>query len=297
MNDATRRAFVESLTAPWPAAATNADALDQPLDDLIGRAHAVWPATWLSDERFVAHVAARLPSEGDLLQSLRAVRASDMFLAAACTAGHREAIGSFVETYFAEVERASKRFTSLPIAAEDVGQRLYLRLFAPDEGEPARIGQYKGHGDLRSWVRAAAVRLMLNATGRETKDRPVSDELLGSLLPEVDDVELLHLKRSFHDDLRSSLAEAAERLTYREKNVLRYALVEGLSIDQVGAVYGVHRATAARWLEQARASLTSYVRESLKRLLEVSDDELESMVRVALSKVDVTLARVFKVGS
>ena len=42
-------------------------------------------------------------------------------------------------------------------------------------------------------------------------------------------------------------AEAFAALESRERNLLRYALGDGLSVDAIGTLYRVHRATAARW--------------------------------------------------
>jgi transposase len=36
---------------------------------------------------------------------------------------------------------------------------------------------------------------------------------------------------------------------------LRYHHVDGLNIDEIGAIYRVHRVTAFRWLEKAKEQL------------------------------------------
>lgn len=55
--------------------------------------------------------------------------------------------------------------------------------------------------------------------------------------------------------------DAVNALTSRERNLLRYHYLSDLSIDQIGTLYHVHRATAARWVAQARERLISDTRK------------------------------------
>jgi RNA polymerase sigma-70 factor (ECF subfamily) len=72
---------------------------------------------------------------------------------------------------------------------------------------------------------------------------------------------------------------------------LRYAFVDDLSIDRIGEIYGVHRATAARWIGHARDRFEEQLRAALKARLSVSESELFSILRVTMSGIDVSLAR------
>jgi RNA polymerase sigma-70 factor (ECF subfamily) len=64
-------------------------------------------------------------------------------------------------------------------------------------------------------------------------------------------------------------------------------VIDGLGIDQIAAIYHVHRATAARQLNQARAALVEATRERMRAALRISEPELESILRMIMS--DVTL--------
>jgi RNA polymerase sigma-70 factor (ECF subfamily) len=87
--------------------------------------------------------------------------------------------------------------------------------------------------------------------------------------------------------LRSALA----RLDARSRALLRYQLIDGWSIDQVGKLYGVHRATAARWLADARQVLGDAIRSELATRLQISTHEVDSIVRLVQSRVDMSLDR------
>jgi RNA polymerase sigma-70 factor (ECF subfamily) len=64
-----------------------------------------------------------------------------------------------------------------------------------------------------------------------------------------------------------------------------------LSISDIGAIYQVHRATAARWLSKARATLIDLTKEQLAILLSVEPGETDSILRLVQSQLDVSLER------
>ena len=70
--------------------------------------------------------------------------------------------------------------------------------------------------------------------------------------------------------------------------------LDGLSIDQLAAFYRVHRATTARWIEAARQAVLDGTRKELIRRLQLSRSELDSVMRLIGSQLDVSLSRVLK---
>jgi len=73
--------------------------------------------------------------------------------------------------------------------------------------------------------------------------------------------------------------------------LLRLHLGERLSIDTLGSMYGVNRATAARWLVAARQSLLERARAAMRARLGSSEEELESLGVILQSQLHVSLAR------
>ena len=71
--------------------------------------------------------------------------------------------------------------------------------------------------------------------------------------------------------------------------MLRYHLIDRLNIDQIAAIHDVHRATAARWLVRIRAQLEERTREELRRALGVSGAELDSIIRLIQSQLDLSI--------
>jgi RNA polymerase sigma-70 factor (ECF subfamily) len=75
---------------------------------------------------------------------------------------------------------------------------------------------------------------------------------------------------------------------------LRLHLLDHLSIDQIAAIYHVHRSTAARQIDSARTAVVESVRALLAARLEMETAELDSVLQLIASRVDVSLRSVFR---
>jgi RNA polymerase sigma-70 factor (ECF subfamily) len=71
--------------------------------------------------------------------------------------------------------------------------------------------------------------------------------------------------------------------------VLRQHYLDGLTMDAVAGLYRVHRITVVRWMNEARAALAKETRRELGARLRVDKRELESILRLIESQIDVTL--------
>ncbi|MFC1610733.1 transcriptional regulator, partial [Myxococcota bacterium] len=80
-------------------------------------------------------------------------------------------------------------------------------------------------------------------------------------------------------------------LSAKDRNLLRQSLLDGLSIDQLGAIYRVHRATAARWLAGARERVLKETLSALRQRLKIDEAEFKSLINLVRSQLDLSLAR------
>ena len=64
----------------------------------------------------------------------------------------------------------------------------------------------------------------------------------------------------------------------------------------LATMYGVHRATAKRWLASARETLMQRTREHLQAALGVNTVELRSAMDLARSRLELSLSRVLGPG-
>lgn len=250
---------------------------------------AAWPGFADDPQGFFARVAPRVDPDGDLA----GVAWADLALADACLraapgaheafeAGHGEALdAALAAAGVGADERAEAR------------QRLRVRLLVQGTGEAPRLAGFAGRGSLRGWLRVAAVReaLMLVRAARRRAAHEVDDD--GELLEQAavaEDPELMLLRERCRDQLRAALTAAVAGLDARERTLLRLSLRDRLTVDQLGALYRVHRSTAARWLKALQAKLYASTRAQLAASLGLAAAEVESLIRAIGSRIDISLA-------
>jgi RNA polymerase sigma-70 factor (ECF subfamily) len=65
--------------------------------------------------------------------------------------------------------------------------------------------------------------------------------------------------------------------------------LDGLNIDRIGIVFGVHRATVARWLATARELVLERTMTLLGDRLQLDAAEFASLLRMVRTTLDVSL--------
>ena len=192
--------------------------------------------------------------------------------------------------YAAEIRIVHARARGSKPALDELAQAVRVKLFA---GESPRIREYRGTGSLKNWVRVVATRTLIEMA-RATKDaESIDDSGVVPLSAPDDDPEMAYLKRRYAVEVKEAFEDAAKELAAEDRNVLREHYARGLSIDQIAAVHGIHRATAARRLVSAREAVLAGTRRILMTRLRLSRAELESVVRMVESRMHVTAERVF----
>lgn len=254
----------------------------------LARAATAWPGVTVAPDAFTAFVAARLDGADPAALCL-----DDLYLACACLAGDRAALAAFERRYAPVIERAVSASGATASERADLHQLVRARLLVA-AGEPPRLASYTGKGALASWIKVVAVREAARLLGRERREVAAEDDELTGLLAAVDDPEIGYLKRLYRHEFRAALRAAVEALSDRERVLLRQAALDGLGIDQLAALYRVHRATTARWLEAARAAVLDGTRRGLLERLRISAPELDSVMRLIGSRLETSLAALLR---
>jgi RNA polymerase sigma-70 factor, ECF subfamily len=221
-------------------------------------------------------------------------RAADLYLAAACAAGDPAAIAHLDAQLPGIVRPALARLGAPASDDEEILQRARIALFSPGRDGKRGIAAYSGRGELRGYVRAVAVRQALRRLEREEQPSPDGDEGLALLPDQADSPELRLLKEGCRAELRAAFATALAGLAPRARTLLRQHYLDGLTVDVLGRLYRVHRATAARWVDAARADVLREVRRHLRLTLGLGPDALESAVALVRSQLDLSLARLLR---
>jgi len=238
------------------------------------------PDLVLARERFEARLATRtLPA---------APRADDLFLAVACEEQHATALAKFEVEMIGRLRVLLRRVEADRELVDELVQVVRVRVLVGD-GVPPRIASYTGAGSLLGWLRVMAVRLHANAR-RDRARAPIvtaPDELddhAASLIAP----ERALLDGTYGPALRVALSAGLRSLEPRDRALLRFHYVDGIGLDRIGAMYGVHKATISRWLAAARDRL---VESTLGKLdIEGTPTELFSLCRQVLDRLEVTLS-------
>ncbi|WP_338872444.1 sigma-70 family RNA polymerase sigma factor [Myxococcus stipitatus] len=250
-----------------------------------------WPEVVLAEEDFSRYLAQRLGTEAVSSMASQDVPVADLYLACACARGIPAAHAALERHFLSKVARAVSRVRGGGVDAEEVLQQLRHRLLATEGGAEPRIAEYRGTAPLSAWLRAAAVRTALNLQRAEGRRARVEQEADGTALEGGlgGDVELEYLRRRHHQDFREALAVAVANLPPRERTVLRLHVVEGVSLERIGAMYRTHKSTVSRWVSHAKQQMLVHAREHLAARLQLSVDDLNSLMRVVGGQLDLSL--------
>lgn len=224
--------------------------------------------------------------------------AEDLALVASFAKGDAKAIAELEARVGSELAGALSRIGLTRVEIDEVGQIVRERLFVAKAGGDANVGgagrpkilDYAGRGSLAAWLRAVIVRagIDLRRKRARTPDAPsTDDEPLLTLSAACEDPEIETLRARYAQPFRQALADAVRSLPADERNALRLNLVEGLNIEQIGSLYGVHRATIARWISRAKETIEEETRRLLLERLQLAPSDLDSLVRLCRSRVDI----------
>jgi RNA polymerase sigma-70 factor (ECF subfamily) len=257
--------------------------LEQQLATYLVEARAAWPTVRVAGDAYATHLGERASSGAGLAK----LHTSDLFLAQACLDSQPEALTAFEAAFLAQLEPRLRRYHPSPEFADEVRQILRERFFVWVRDRPPRIAGYSGRGSLAAWVRVAAVRVALRLSEQQNDNKSEAEALLGP------DPELDYLRSRYRTVFAKAVADALADLDAAERNLLRLHFVEGLTIDGLAPIYQIHRTTAARRLAEARERLMAATRARLQAALGIGGRELDSLLALVRSWVEIKLSSLF----
>lgn len=265
------------------------DPLATAIADAYTAAQATWPGCTLALARFSEELIRRLGPKFDPAR-LPVICTNDVYLAIACLDGDSTAISYLERDVFSEIDIAARKLRASPDQAAEVRGHLRRILFTAEPNRGAALVDYKGQGNLRGYIRVIASRELIRAVNRGRKEEPIEPLLEKLDISRAPEIALL--KQRYGPDIAAALRASIEALDERPRAVLRYSLIAGWSVDKIGELYGVHRATAARWVNAAREELGEQLRREVATRLSIPAEEVDSIVRLVHSQIDVSLARI-----
>jgi RNA polymerase sigma-70 factor len=269
------------------------DELVQRMRDAVRAARERWPDVPDLDAGFVAYVVERARRQDDLETALARLQLDDLALAWWCTTGDSRAVAAFEAAHAEDLRRLLVRFHRLD--ADELRQRLRVKLFLGSDTSQPRIRDYAGFGLLQNWFRVVATRVFLDAAREHNRSRSdeLPDEMLAALIDPRASPQASALRAQVIAAIKTALASALGSLPPRERTFLRHVLIDHLTLEQIATTYDIHRVSVSRIVGAARAKLREQARAAAIAELGIGPHSLASAIRELESDLDVSLTALF----
>jgi RNA polymerase sigma-70 factor (ECF subfamily) len=272
----------------------SADAgLEGTLRDTLASARARFPQIHVPEEQFLPFLAARLAARVAAQHPL--TQAAELYLCCACLLHDPHALSLFESQYIPVLRQALSRVRLDSESASELLQDLRLRLLVGGASGRPKLTEYGGSGSLLNWLRVVAVNAALNSRRSSPRELPIAFGELSSELPlsaviTDSDPELEHLRSHYNGTVREALTAALAEMKEGERTLLRLSILDGLSVDELGRLLRVHRATAARRVAAAREQLLLNTKRQLAKRAHLRDDEVTSVLRALVCNLEVSIS-------
>ncbi|HKE17160.1 MAG TPA: hypothetical protein VKB80_19940 [Kofleriaceae bacterium] len=254
----------------------------------LADARAAWPGVELDGARFAAFVAERLAGGAPASLALERLCLADLALASACAGGDGAAIQVLDRLMSEQIGVAAEAARAGATVRDEAAQVVRTLLLVPRPERPPAILDYAGRGPLGGWLRITATREVVRLVRSSRREVELGDQLVDGTTTASDPV-LSSLKLRYRRELADAFHTALAELGPRDRTLLRYQLVDSLTIDDIAAIYRVHRATAARWLARVREDLVDTTRDLLAEKLGIADEEVQSVLRLVQSELNISV--------
>jgi RNA polymerase sigma-70 factor (ECF subfamily) len=258
------------------------------VEEQLETARAAWPALSLDSRAFVEYAAERFPSGVEGGEAILARHLPDLYLACGCAQGNAAAVAQLEERFLSQVRSFVSGIDTNPDFVDEVRQALREHLLIGRDGRQPCIADYTGRGALSRWLRVSAQRIALNLRrSKKPQAELADDDRVTSKNPELDYLKK-HAQGAFAEALRAALAS----LTVHERNLLRLHFVDGLSTPEIAPLFQSHRTTIRRQLNDCQETLLKRVRESLRTRLQLTESQVESLLRDGRKSLELSLSTV-----
>lgn len=250
------------------------------LDEVWASAAQHHASVSVSSHRFQA-AWRRLSDSGDAPSP---AHAADLYLALACLDGNAAALTALEERLTGQLTQLNR----FQLSKDEQQTLVKETLSSLCVGPKARLSRYSARGPLDAWLGVLITRqaLLLRTTPSHEQ---LDDVVLGSKATDgAPEIELL--KERFRGVFASAFKSAIGALEVKQRNLLRQHYLDGLTLEELALLHRVHRATVARNLADARAALLEKTRDEVSQRTAVSRLEVDSIVRLVHSRLDVSAA-------
>jgi RNA polymerase sigma-70 factor (ECF subfamily) len=201
---------------------------------------------------------------------------ADQSVIRACLAGEPAALARLDEHLRAPIPRL-RGMGLTPSAIDDLLAEVRVRLLA------GALAKFEDRGSLAGYVRAMVVRLAID---RLRAERPTASlDELDQIAAYAVNLEAELTKQAHADVVKAAFRAAWQDVPAHQRLLLSQQVLDRLSVDEIAALHGVHRATAARRCVAAREALLVRLRAGLRDALGVDTETAESILFAVASRL------------
>ena len=255
----------------------------------FNQAQKCWPKIQLDSESFYSYLKKRTPKDQTFNNYAGKLNINDLYLACACSRGDSIAIQEFERTYFPFIRSALKTLNLPQDKSDDFRQSFFEKLFVTGTNNIPKITQYMGEGDLRSWTCVAAFRHALNMIRKTEKTCSFESVAHKNIDLLSENQELGYMKQLYKNEFQQAFSKAIDSLSGQEQTILRYFLLDQLTLEQIGIIYDVEKSTISRWMAKIRKKILSVTRKELSSKLDVDRRQFNSIVALIQSQLDISI--------
>jgi RNA polymerase sigma-70 factor (ECF subfamily) len=187
----------------------------------------------------------------------------DLAWAEAVLASDSAASAAFERDVLGAIDGAVRRVDATDAFVDAVRHELRVKMLVGEGAAGPRLRAYAGRGPLRHWVIDAAI---------------------------FDDAERAYVRAESRALLKKWMEEGLRALDDRRRAVLHLYFVEDVSSEAIARMYGVHRGTVARWIEEARASVRSHIERRALATPGMGREGVDSLLRAADGHLSLSLS-------
>jgi RNA polymerase sigma-70 factor (ECF subfamily) len=261
--------------------------LDAALEAALAAARAAWPAVAVGEARFAVQLARLIADDPAPVIALGQLQVAEVYLTVGCADGVAEALAVLERDYLPDLRATLSRMGLTASAIDETLQVVREELLVARPHAAPRILGYGGRGQLRGWLRSVAAR-----TGLRTFRGPQTHEELDGEVHATagDDLELEYLKRTYGEVFRAAFRTAVAGLSADDRVLLKQRFRHQVTVEELGALHGVHAGTISRWVAAARDRLVAGTRTVMMRELGVQRAEVSSILRLIQSEMQISLS-------
>jgi RNA polymerase sigma-70 factor, ECF subfamily len=257
--------------------------MEQEVRETFERCLQRYPTVQLSFEDFRIRIDAilshemSLPDEKSRMEAFARIHHEDLFLAIACSRQDRIAWEYFADDYRSLLKQFSVQACGNSSDGEDLAQEIITKMLK----EKNRLAGYNGRGSLAGWLRAAVSHAAVDRFRRMRRqvslDDPTNNASLEDLAdPEIPDEEE-NLDARWGPIVSNIVNNKIAELSARDRLLLGLYYLRGISLKIIGKQFGIHEATASRWLDGLRRDIRKQVESELRKKHGLRTGEIQSL--------------------